>query len=87
MSIIGPRPDLTDGEMTKERKKKLKVRPGITGYSQAYYRNSDNINQRIKNDLYYVDNLCFSLDIKILLKTIQTVVYHKNVYRNERNSR
>lgn len=83
MAFIGPRPDLIDGEMTNERKMKISIRPGITGYSQAYYRNSDSMEQRIKNDLFYVDNMSFLLDLKILLKTIQTVFYHKNVYRNE----
>ncbi len=83
MALIGPRPDLTDGEMTSARKKKLTVRPGITGYSQAYFRNSDSMEQRSINDIYYVDNLSFKLDVQIFFKTIQTVVFHQNVYRNE----
>ncbi len=82
MAFIGPRPDLTDGEMTSARKKKLTVRPGITGYSQAYFRNSDSVEQRIKNDIYYVDNISFGLDVRIFFKTIQTVLFHQNVYRN-----
>ena len=42
MSLIGPRPDpLDDMDIyTEHQKKKLAVRPGITGYNQAYYRNS-----------------------------------------------
>ena len=42
MSIIGPRPDLPEAInlYNPEQRKKLTVRPGITGYSQAYYRNS-----------------------------------------------
>ena len=82
MAFIGPRPDLTDGEMTSARKKKLTVRPGITGYSQAYFRNSDSVEQRIKNDIYYVDNISFGLDVRIFFKTIQTVLFHQNVYLN-----
>lgn len=87
MALIGPRPDLTDGEMTSDRKKKLTVRPGITGYSQAYYRNSDSVKQRMINDLYYVDHVSFGLDMKILMRTIQTVFQHQNVYRNEGGSK
>lgn len=82
MALVGPRPDLIDGEMTTERWKKLTVRPGITGYSQAFFRNSDSVDQRIKNDLFYVDNVSFRLDLKILFKTIQIVLKHENVYRN-----
>ena len=82
MSIVGPRPDLTDGEMTKERIKKLSVRPGITGYSQAFFRNSDSMEQRVKNDLYYVEKVSFLLDLKIIFKTVSTVFHHDNVYRN-----
>lgn len=82
MALVGPRPDLTDGEMTEARKKKLTVRPGITGYSQAYFRNSDNIDQRTKNDLFYVDNMSLILDIQILFQTVISVLRHKNIYRN-----
>ena len=83
MAIIGPRPSLPGVEMTKERMKRLSVRPGITGYSQAYYRNSDNLIQRAKNDIYYVENVSFLLDLKILFKTIETVLRRSNVYRNK----
>lgn len=87
MAFIGPRPDLIDGELTNDRKKKISIRPGITGYSQAYYRNSDSMEQRMKNDLYYVDNMSFLLDVTILIKTIQTVFCHKNIYRNKGDSK
>lgn len=85
MSLVGPRPDLADAAMSSCEVKKLTVRPGITGYSQAYFRNSDSIKQRMNNDLFYVDNISFWLDIRILLKTIVTVFYHSNIYRNEGN--
>lgn len=54
MSFIGPRPNLPSkkySEMTKDEKKRLSVRPGITGYSQAYYRNSISQDEKYKNDL------------------------------------
>ena len=85
MSFIGPRPDYIGADKELYRPgdiKKLDVRPGITGYSQAYYRNSSTLDQRFDGDLYYVENLSFKLDIKILLRTIKTVFGHEYVYRN-----
>ena len=82
MSIIGPRPDLPEHlEKYEENEiRKLEVRPGITGYNQAYYRNSVSWRERIQNDIYYIDHLNFMLDIKIIFKTIYTVVFHKGIY-------
>ena len=85
MSFIGPRPDLPDAEREIYRSgdiEKLKVNPGITGYSQAYYRNSSTIAQRLDGDVYYAKNVSFLLDLKILIRTIKIVLIHKNVYRN-----
>lgn len=83
MSIIGPRPAMPSkaySELTKEDKKRLSIRPGITGYSQAYFRNSISQAEKYKNDLYYCDNISFMLDIKIILKTVQSVLGRKNIY-------
>ncbi len=85
MAFIGPRPDLPGSESTTYRPGdavKLNVRPGITGFSQAYYRNSSTLDQRFDGDVYYANNVSFGLDLKILLKTILTVLTHRNVYRN-----
>lgn len=85
MSFIGPRPDLPGADKELYRPgdiEKLKVNPGITGYSQAYYRNSSTLDQRFDGDVYYVKNISFLLDMKILFKTIKTVFTHENVYRN-----
>lgn len=82
MSLVGPRPDLP--EHIKQYKgnetRKLEVRPGITGYNQAYYRNSIEWKERIKNDIYYIDNISFIMDAKIILKTILTVFKREGVY-------
>ena len=82
MSIIGPRPDLPDhfDTYTYEEKQKLSVRPGITGYSQAYFRNSVDLKARLKNDIHYVNNLSFGLDFKILFSTIPAVLKSKGVH-------
>lgn len=82
MSFIGPRPDLPEhiNQYEGNENRKLEIRPGITGYSQAYYRNSIPWKERIENDIYYIDNITFVLDLKIILKTISTVFQHKGVY-------
>lgn len=83
MSIIGPRPDPPDWleKYTEEEKLFLNSRPGITGYSQAYYRNSVNSREKIQNDLYYTKNCSFFLDCRIFLKTVSSVFRHENIYR------
>lgn len=81
MSFIGPRPDTIDWfeKYSEEEKKILTVKPGITGYNQAYYRNSVDGVIKLKNDIYYVENLSIGLDIKILFKTIKTVLLRENI--------
>lgn len=85
MSLVGPRAHLTTSykgieNLDENRQKRLNVRPGITGYNQAYFRNSATAENKIINDVYYVNNLTFLMDIKIVLKTIKTVLKHENVY-------
>ena len=87
MSIIGPRPDLPGQEKLYERNefRKLSIRPGITGFNQAYFRNAIPWKDRIKNDIYYVDNYSFWLDVKIFIKTIFIVFKSENVFVVKRN--
>lgn len=84
MSLIGPRPDPPDWleKYPEEVKVFLSVRPGITGYSQAYFRNSADGDQKMKNDAYYAEHLSFVFDIKIFFKTIATVIGHDNTYKD-----
>lgn len=81
MSLIGPRPDPLDwlDKYREEEKVFLSVKPGITGYNQAYYRNSADAQEKIDNDVYYAKNISFLLDVKIILKTVKTVLFHENV--------
>lgn len=85
MSIIGPRAHLTTNftgyeNLDEIQKKRLDVRPGITGYNQAYYRNSVDLEQKVKNDVYYVEHLTLWMDIKVFFKTIDSVLRRKNIY-------
>lgn len=87
MSLIGPRPTLATKpyeELTIEQKKRYDVRPGVTGYSQAYYRNSIGGAEKLKYDCYYVDHVSFILDIKILVQTVLSVLGSKNIYVSEK---
>lgn len=86
MSIIGPRPILPKddySEMAIYLKDMMKYRPGITGYNQAYFRNSIDRLQKYKNDAYYCQNLSFCMDIKIFFNTIITVILGRNINTNK----
>lgn len=82
MSFIGPRPDLPEHKSyyNEKEKQKLKVLPGITGYNQANYRNSKSWKERLKNDVYYVENVSFKLDFKILVHTFIVVLLKRGVF-------
>lgn len=84
MSLIGPRPDPPDwlDKYPKDIRVFLEVRPGITGYSQAYFRNSADGEEKMRNDAYYAIHCSFIMDIKIFLKTILTVLGHENTYKD-----
>lgn len=85
MTLIGPRPDTPVGsaEYTEEEKVILTVRPGITGYNQAVNRNSVTTKEKLKNDIYYVENMSLLFDLKIIFMSIATVLGRKNVHRTE----
>lgn len=78
MSLVGPRP-LVEDELTFYEGKKellLSVKPGLTGYWQAYARNDATYQsgERQKMELFYVENQGVLLDIKIILKTVGTIL-------------
>lgn len=82
MSVIGPRPDVhSDEEYPNEYKAFLEVKPGITGYNQAYYRNETNRLEKMKNDKYYADHISFLFDIRIFFKTIAVVLKREKMYK------
>jgi lipopolysaccharide/colanic/teichoic acid biosynthesis glycosyltransferase len=83
MSFIGPRPGDVESIDTYEDDEidKFKVRPGITGYAQAYYRNSASVREKRLMDAWYANHVSVSLDIKIFIKTIVVVLLHKDIYQ------
>lgn len=88
MSVIGPRPTLAKkeinlDELDENRRKRYTVRPGVTGYSQAYFRNSITQDEKFANDAYYADNVSFVFDVKIFFKTIASVLARKNINVSE----
>ena len=86
MSLIGPRPILPKddySEMEEYLKDMMKFRPGVTGYNQAYFRNSVDRLQKYRNDAYYCQNLTFWMDVKIMFNTFKTVLLRKNINTNK----
>ncbi|UOQ95055.1 sugar transferase [Halobacillus shinanisalinarum] len=79
MSLIGPRPEII--EITRcystEQKMRLTVKPGITGWAQTNGRSNMNHGEKIRCDLYYVNNFNLWLDLKVILKTAVQVVAGK----------
>lgn len=75
MSLIGPRPLLVQylPLYNETQRRRHEVRPGITGWAQVNGRNAISWEQKFAYDVWYVDNVSLSLDIKILIKTILKV--------------
>ncbi|WP_394907277.1 sugar transferase [uncultured Mesonia sp.] len=80
MSLVGPRPLLPEYLEIYSPKQKLRhdVKPGITGLAQVKGRNLLKFSERLKNDVIYVNNLSFVLDLKILIWTIKTIFFKSN---------
>ncbi|MCX6750962.1 MAG: sugar transferase, partial [Candidatus Pacearchaeota archaeon] len=76
MSMVGPRPALPHQieKYTKKEKRRLEVKPGITGWALVNGRNKLTWLERIKLDIWYIDHWSLWLDIKILFKTLWVVI-------------
>ena len=85
MSLVGPRPLLVEylSKYTEKEKKRHEVRPGITGFAQVNGRNNTTWEDRFKNDIYYVENISFSLDLKIIIKTFLKVIRKSDINQSE----
>ena len=89
MSLVGPRPlYLRQAEQwNPQQKRRLLVRPGMTGYAQVFGRAGLTHEEKIELDVYYVDNRSFGLDLWILLKTAAAVITHRGAIYERRYGR
>ena len=85
MSIVGPRPTLEYQveRYNKEQKRRLLVKPGITGWAQVNGRNNMTWPEKIELDLWYVDHWNIGLDFKIIGRTIWSVLKKEGIYSDE----
>lgn len=81
MSLIGPRPLLIQylSLYNDFQRRRHKVRPGITGWAQVNGRNAISWQQKFEYDVWYVENISLSLDIKILIRTVQKVLRREGI--------
>jgi len=81
MSLIGPRPLLPEylPLYSGDQKRRHQVKPGITGWAQVNGRNTITWTKKFEYDLWYIDNLSFLLDIKILFMTAMKVIMSKDI--------
>lgn len=72
MSVVGPRPLLVRylDRYNKEQHRRHEVRPGLSGWAQVNGRNMVSWEEKFKLDVWYVDNVSFGLDVKIVFETV-----------------
>jgi exopolysaccharide biosynthesis polyprenyl glycosylphosphotransferase len=88
MSLVGPRPErpyFVDmlAQQLPYYKRRLKVRPGITGWAQVKHKYDESIEDvkvKLRYDLFYIENMSLRMDIKILARTILVVLFGKGHY-------
>lgn len=81
MSIVGPRPLLVRylPRYNERQHRRHEVRPGLTGYAQAHGRNAVSWEDKFEMDVWYIENISFKTDIKILFDTVKIVLKHEGV--------
>ncbi|RAX52579.1 undecaprenyl phosphate N,N'-diacetylbacillosamine 1-phosphate transferase [Helicobacter sp. 11-8110] len=81
MSFVGPRPLLVEylKLYNKEQARRHEVKPGITGWAQVNGRNAISWEEKFRLDVYYVKNISFGLDLKILYLTFFKVLKRKDI--------
>lgn len=81
MSIVGPRPLLVRylPRYSERQHRRHEVRPGLTGYAQAHGRNTVSWEEKFEMDVWYVENISFKTDIKILFDTVKIVLKREGV--------
>lgn len=81
MSIVGPRPLLVAylPRYSVQQRRRHEVRPGLTGYAQAYGRNELSWREKFEKDVYYVDHVSLKIDMKIILETVLIVLKREGI--------
>lgn len=81
MSLVGPRPLLVEylPLYNEQQARRHRVKPGITGWAQVNGRNAISWEQKFEYDVWYVDNLGFILDLKIIFRTIAKVFRQEGI--------
>lgn len=84
MSLVGPRPLLHEYVIlyNEEQIKRLRLKPGITGWAQINGRNSLSWDDKFKYDLWYINNNNILIDMEIIIKTIAIVLMRKGINSN-----
>jgi lipopolysaccharide/colanic/teichoic acid biosynthesis glycosyltransferase len=82
MSLVGPRPEAQRIVFlyNENHRRRLQVKPGLTGWQQVHCRGSKSMSERLKYDLEYIERRSLLLDLWILLKTIFIVIRCKGAY-------
>jgi lipopolysaccharide/colanic/teichoic acid biosynthesis glycosyltransferase len=85
MSVVGPRPTVAVQveRYTPFQRRRLEVKPGITGWAQVNGRASISWPERIELDVWYVDHRSLRLDLEILLRTVKLLVSGQGLYSSE----
>jgi lipopolysaccharide/colanic/teichoic acid biosynthesis glycosyltransferase len=86
MSIVGPRPLLPEYLLlySKTQSRRHELKPGITGWAQVNGRNAISWQQKFEFDVWYVDNISFLLDLKIIYKTIINIFHSKDINQKDK---
>lgn len=81
MSLIGPRPLLIQylPLYTPEQARRHEVRPGITGWAQCHGRNAISWQKKFELDVWYVDNISFITDCKVIITTLKKVIGREDI--------
>ena len=82
MSVVGPRPTLLYQveQYDQFQRRRLEVKPGITGWAQIHGRNVLSWPERIEYDVWYVDNWNIALDVEIILRTFRVLFQREGLY-------
>jgi lipopolysaccharide/colanic/teichoic acid biosynthesis glycosyltransferase len=86
MSIVGPRPLLPEylPLYSKTQSRRHELKPGITGWAQVNGRNAISWQQKFEFDVWYVDNISFLLDLKIIYRTIINIFHSKDINQKDK---